>query len=74
MPIRITHCVCYGKSFAELKAIAEREQATSIEQLQKHVDFGLNCKLCQAYVRRMLRTGETEFCEIVADLTEPAPK
>ncbi len=63
----ITHCICFNRSFAELKAVAEKYQCLTVEELQKHVDFGLNCKLCVPYVRQMLATGETEFGIIIED-------
>lgn len=64
--IMVTHCLCYNRSFAELKAIADRCGVKSIEQLQEHIDFGLNCRLCHPYVRKMLETGETVF-EVMGD-------
>lgn len=73
MSVRITRCVCFDKTFAELKAIAQREGATTIDQLQARIDFGFNCKLCHPYVRRMLRTGETEFHELLQNPPE-SPK
>ncbi len=63
--IRIDRCVCYNRTFTELKALAEQHNCTSVEELQVHVEFGLNCRLCHAYVRTMLRTGETEFDRII---------
>jgi bacterioferritin-associated ferredoxin len=57
----VTHCICYGRSFLELKLIAEKHGVKSIEQLQDHIDFGLNCKLCHPYVKKMLETGQTKF-------------
>jgi len=64
--MQITRCVCYDKTFAELKRIADEHSCKSVEGLQRHVEFGLKCKLCHPYVRRMLRTGETVFTEIIA--------
>ena len=55
----VTRCVCFDKTFAELKAVANSVEAGTLEELQKHVVFGQNCKLCHPYVRRMLETGET---------------
>jgi bacterioferritin-associated ferredoxin len=57
----ITRCICFKRSFAELKAIAAAHQAREVEALQAHVSFGRNCMLCVPYVARMLETGETEF-------------
>ena len=57
----VTKCVCYEKTFAELKTIAGQVGATTVEALQRHVEFGHNCQLCHPYIRRMLLTGETVF-------------
>ena len=65
--MRIDRCYCFDKTFAELKRVAEAHQARSVEALQEHVAFGLQCELCHPYVRRMLRTGETVFFEIVTE-------
>jgi bacterioferritin-associated ferredoxin len=67
----VTHCLCYNRSFAELKEIADTFDVSSIEKLQNHIDFGLNCKLCHPYIRRMLETGETRFDVIQDDPTLP---
>jgi len=65
--MQITRCVCYDKTFAELKRLADEHGCKTVEELQRYVEFGLNCKLCHPYVRRMLRSGETVFSEIIAD-------
>lgn len=68
----IDRCLCYDQTFAALKEIAEREDACSVAVLQEHAAFGQNCALCHPYVRRMLRTGETVFDEIIREEDEPA--
>lgn len=65
MAVRIDRCYCFGRTFAELKAVADRTGAATVEELQQHATFGQRCKLCHPYVRRMLRTGETVFHEII---------
>lgn len=65
--IRIDRCYCFLCTFAELKEVAEATGATSVSELQRHVPFGDQCELCHPYVRRMLRTGELVFNEIVMD-------
>jgi bacterioferritin-associated ferredoxin len=57
----VTRCVCYNKRFSELKRIARTHRAVTLEQLQRYVRFGLNCKRCHPYVRLMLKTGQTKF-------------
>lgn len=62
----ITRCVCFSKRFTELKKVAEKHSATSLEELQQYVKFGLNCQRCHPYVKQMLRSGETVF-EVLAE-------
>ncbi|HKK20593.1 MAG TPA: (2Fe-2S)-binding protein [candidate division Zixibacteria bacterium] len=57
----VNRCVCFDKTFRELREIAARMGAKSVEQLQSHVEFGKNCGLCLPYVRLMLQTGKTSF-------------
>jgi bacterioferritin-associated ferredoxin len=65
MAVRIDRCTCFGRTFAELKRTAERTGAETVAELQAHAAFGQRCKLCHPYVRRMLRTGEVVFHEII---------
>ena len=69
--MQIDRCYCFQQTFAELKAIAEAHAARSVADLQQHVAFGLRCGLCHPYVRRMLRTGQVVFHEIVTQQDEP---
>ncbi len=69
--MRIDRCYCFQQTFAELKANADAHGARSVVDLQQHVTFGLRCKLCHPYVRRMLRTGQIVFHEIVTEKDEP---
>jgi bacterioferritin-associated ferredoxin len=57
----VTHCICFDKSFAQLKEVANANNVHDLEALQQCVEFGQKCRLCHPYVRRMLRTGQTEF-------------
>jgi bacterioferritin-associated ferredoxin len=61
----VDRCYCYQKTFDTLKAVADETGANSVEALQTHVTFGENCQLCHPYVRRMLKTGETVFHEVI---------
>ena len=65
--MKIDCCLCFQKKFSELKLIADASKARSVEDLQQHVVFGQQCKLCHPYVRRMLRTGEVVFDTIITD-------
>ena len=68
----IDRCYCYEQTFEDLKAVADETDATSVAELQAHVTFGENCQLCHPYVRRLLRTGETIFHEVLTEEDEPA--
>lgn len=70
--MRIDRCICFDRTFAELKEVARANSVGSVEELQDHVEFGRQCALCHPYVRRMLRTGETWFRQILTDADEPA--
>lgn len=72
--LHIDHCYCFRQPFAALKRIADATGAATVEALQEHVVFGAQCRLCHPYVRRMLRTGETAFHEIIAEADEPAAR
>lgn len=69
--MNIDRCYCFQQTFAALKVVADETGTQSVAALQQHVTFGQQCKLCHPYVRRMLRTGETVFHEIVTEADEP---
>ena len=66
----IDRCLCHGTPFAALADAARQSGARTVDALQDVADFGLGCGLCHPYVRRMLRTGETRFHEIVTEEAE----
>jgi len=69
--MQIDRCYCFQQTFASLREVAEATNARTVAELQEHVTFGMQCKLCHPYVRRMLRTGQTVFDTIVTDQEEP---
>lgn len=70
----IDRCQCFHRPFDELLAIARATGSTTLEDLQEHTEFGISCRLCNPYVRRMLVTGETVFHELIDDAPAPVPK
>lgn len=73
--MRIDRCVCFSRSFAELKEVAQTSGASSYAQLQLAArgcgkEFGAKCQLCRPYVKAMLKTGTTVFGEILADIPD----
>ncbi len=76
--ICVDRCVCFGRPFPELYAIAKSMQSKSatstlptFDELQDETAFGLACRICNPYVRRMLRTGETSFDVLLTEVDEP---
>lgn len=69
--VDIDRCYCFQVRFEELRKVAGRTGAASVEELQRHVRFGEQCRLCHPYVRRMLRTGRTSFGHIITEDDEP---
>ena len=69
--MRIDRCLCFGTTFAALADVAAETGASTVPALQAHALFGQKCGLCHPYVRRMLRTGQTVFGEVVTDADEP---
>ena len=67
----IDRCYCFGRTFASLAEVAAEADAETVPELQDHALFGQKCQLCHPYVRRMLRTGQTVFREIVTEADEP---
>ena len=57
----VTRCICFGRTFAELKRVAAARGCKTVSELQQHALFGRACMMCVPYVERMLETGETEF-------------
>ena len=70
--LAIDRCLCFGRTFAELADVAAETGAETVAELQQHALFGRKCQLCHPYVRRMLRTGQTVFHEVVTAEDEPA--
>lgn len=70
----IDRCVCFQRPFSELLAIAKKTGARTLEELQEETEFGLSCRLCNPYVRRMLKTGETVFTELIDEELPPKAK
>jgi bacterioferritin-associated ferredoxin len=63
--VRIDRCVCFDRTFAELRAVADDAGAQTLAELDAHVAFGRRCGLCRPYVERMLETRELVFSMIL---------
>ncbi len=69
--ICVDRCVCFNRSFVDLATVARATGASTLEVLQEETEFGLACRICNPYIRRMLRTGETTFSVLLTDDDEP---
>jgi len=62
--VLISRCICRATPFQELLARAT-DAGWDLADLVRHTGCGAQCGLCRPYLSRMLRTGETEFHEIL---------
>ena len=60
MRMNVDRCVCHSMTFEELKAVARAGQL-DFDALQARTGCCTGCRMCEPYVRRMLRTGETRI-------------
>jgi bacterioferritin-associated ferredoxin len=64
--VEIDRCVCRRFLFVQLLPLA-REHGWTLDDIGDETGCGAQCGLCRPYLRRMLRTGETVFHEILTD-------
>jgi bacterioferritin-associated ferredoxin len=62
--VLVSGCICKATSFEVLYAQATAE-GWDLAALMRETGCGAQCGLCRPYLRRMLRTGETEFHELL---------
>jgi bacterioferritin-associated ferredoxin len=62
--VLVSRCICRNVAFAELLPRA-RAQSWDLLALMQATGCGAQCGLCRPYLRRMLRTGETDFHELL---------
>ena len=62
--VLISRCICRNVEFSQLLPRA-RANGWSLHDLVRETGCGGQCGLCRPYLSRMLRTGETEFHEIL---------
>ncbi len=66
--VLVSGCICRNLAFAELLPRA-RAVNWSLEDLMRETGAGAQCGLCRPYLKRMLRTGETVFYELLTSDT-----
>jgi bacterioferritin-associated ferredoxin len=64
-PVLVSGCICKSRPFETLLPLA-RERGWDLFALMAETGCGAQCGLCRPYLRRMLRTGETEFHELLS--------
>lgn len=65
----VDRCICFDKTFADMKKIIDKHGIKSISELRKHIPFGENCGLCVPYVEQVIKIGKTEFEVLNIDIT-----
>ena len=66
MSVLVDRCICRNLSFSALLPRA-RSADWSLLDLMSETGAGAQCGLCRPYLRRMLRTGETVFHELLSE-------
>ncbi len=62
----VDRCICRNTAFAELLPRV-RANDWDLLALMQETGCGAQCGLCRPYLRRMLRTGETVFHELLTE-------
>jgi bacterioferritin-associated ferredoxin len=63
--VLVSGCICKATAFDVLLPMA-RERHWDLTDLMRETGCGAQCGLCRPYLRRMLRTGETAFHELLS--------
>ncbi|MGH7509010.1 MAG: (2Fe-2S)-binding protein [Gemmatimonadales bacterium] len=64
--VLVSGCICKATSFEVLHARASSE-GWDLAALMRETGCGAQCGLCRPYLRRMLRTGETAFYQLLTE-------
>ena len=67
--VLVSRCICRNTAFAELLPKA-RAHSWDLLALMGETGCGAQCGLCRPYLRRMLRTGETVFRELLTESSD----
>ena len=57
----VDQCICHEITFEEIEQIAKQKGYTTIEEIQKAGISSTSCKMCEPYIKAMLKTGKTSF-------------
>lgn len=65
-PVLVSRCICMRMPFEHLLPLA-RAEGWDLADLTRETGCGGQCGLCRPYLRRMLRTGETAFYDLLGE-------
>jgi bacterioferritin-associated ferredoxin len=65
-PVLVSRCICMRMPFEQLLPLA-RAEGWDLGAVMRETGCGTQCGLCRPYLRRMLRTGETAFFDLLAE-------
>ncbi len=63
----IDRCICFDKTFGDMKKIIDEHGFSSINELNSIIPFDENCGICRPYVQLVIQTGKTSFDTIKFD-------
>lgn len=69
--MRIERCVCHKVEFSTVKRWLASHPGAHFAEIKQEFKCGTGCGLCAPYLRRMMRTGETVYYQIVTERDEP---
>ena len=71
--MNIDRCICYGIMFKEILSRADGKGWT-VDDIENILGCGGACGMCKPYIRVGLKTGQTEFDQIIRDdPSDPQP-
>ena len=65
-PVLVSGCICMRMPFEQLLPLA-RAEGWDLDAIMRETGCCAQCWLCRPYLRRMLRTGETAFHDLLAE-------
>ena len=57
----VDRCICHNITFVKLKRLANEKGLKSIDEIRENGLASSKCKLCEPYIKTLLKTGETSF-------------
>ncbi len=71
--MRIDRCVCHAVPFERVLRHCREHPDAGFEDVRRALKCGSGCGLCEPYVRRLMRTGQTVFHQVITARDEPPP-